>query len=91
MFISGVEDPIFFGKIRIQGYVPRTKGVLKLLLINILDDFKRILLCFHSVGVRRSIVLDLENQPGYGKIRTESGTYFDTKGKKTKKKAFKMA
>ena len=42
--------------------------------MNILDDIKSPLLCFHTYGVRRTIyVLDSENQPGSGKIRTESG------------------
>ena len=38
-----------------------------------LDDFKDLLFCFHTFGVRRDIdVLDPEHQPGSGKIRTRS-------------------
>ena len=43
--------------------------------MNILDNFKSLLICFHSFGVRRSIdVLDLKNQPGSGKIWTGTGS-----------------
>ena len=45
--------------------------------MNILDNIKSLLFCFHTFGVRRTIdVLDSENQPGSGsaKIRTGSGT-----------------
>ena len=42
--------------------------------INILDNFKSLFFCFHSFSVRRTIdVLDKENQPVSGKIRTVSG------------------
>ena len=42
--------------------------------MNILDNIKSLLFCFHTFGVRRTIdVLDSENQPGSGKIRTGSG------------------
>ena len=60
-----------------------------------LDNFKNFLVCFLSFGVRRSIdVLDPENQPGFGRIRTESGLQgsqrtSDTIVMKTNKKAFK--
>ena len=38
--------------------------------MNILDNFKSILFCFHTFGVRRSIdVLDSEKQPGSGAYR----------------------
>ena len=45
--------------------------------MNILDNIKSLLFCFHTVGVRRTIdVLDSENQPGSRsvKIQTVSGT-----------------
>ena len=43
--------------------------------INILDNFKSLLFCYHTFDVRRSIdVLDLVNQPGSGKIRAGSGS-----------------
>ena len=42
--------------------------------MNILDNIKSLLFYFHTFGVRRTIyVLDSENQPGSGKIRTGSG------------------
>ena len=42
--------------------------------MNILDNIESLLFCFHTFGVRRTIdVLDSENQPGSGKIRTGSG------------------
>ena len=42
--------------------------------MNILDNIERLLFCFHTVGVRRTIdVLDSENQPGSGIIRAGSG------------------
>ena len=44
--------------------------------MNILDNRKGLLFCYHTFGVRRIIdVLDSENQPGSGsgKIRTGSG------------------
>ena len=49
-------------KNRIQGFVPQTEGDLKnFYQINILDNFKSFLFCFHIFVVRRSIdVLDLE-------------------------------
>ena len=41
--------------------------------MNILDNSKYILFCFHTFGVRRTIdVLDSENQPGSVKILTGS-------------------
>ena len=47
---------------------------LKCYFTNILDNNKSLLFCFHTFGVRRTIdVLDLENQPGSGKIQTGSG------------------
>ena len=45
--------------------------------MNILDNFKSFLFCFHIFVVRRTIyVLDSEIQPGsgFGKIQTGSGT-----------------
>ena len=43
--------------------------------MNILDNFKSLLFCFHTFGVRRTIdVLDPEKQPGSGKIWTGSGS-----------------
>ena len=42
--------------------------------MNILDNFKAFFLVFILLGVRRTIdVLDSENQPGSGEIRTGSG------------------
>ena len=38
--------------------------------MNISDN---IILCFHTYGVRRTIYVDSENQPGSGIIRTGSG------------------
>ena len=62
--------------------------------MNILDNCKSLLFCDHTLGVRRTIdVLDSENQPGSGKIRTGSGALegtSDTKSMKTKKKALKI-
>ena len=47
------------------------KRFLKVYFMNILDNFKSILFCFHTFGVRRTIdVLDSENQPGSGKMLT---------------------
>ena len=41
--------------------------------MNILDNFKIILFCYHTFGVRRTIdVLDSENQPRSGNIQTGS-------------------
>ena len=49
--------------------------ILKVYKVNILANFKTLLFCFHAFSVRRTIdVLDSENQPGSGKIRTGSGT-----------------
>ena len=45
--------------------------------MNMSDNYERLLFCFNTFGVRRTIyVLDAENQPGSGsgKIRTRSGT-----------------
>ena len=53
----------------------KRREILKCYSMNILDNFKSLLFCFHTFDVRRSIdVLDSENQPGSGpvKIRTES-------------------
>ena len=48
--------------------------ILKVYWMNILDNIKIILFCFHTFGVRRTIdVLDSENQPGSVQIRTGSG------------------
>jgi len=42
--------------------------------MDILDNFKSLLFCFHTFGVRSTInVLDLENQPESGKVRAGSG------------------
>ena len=58
---------------RIQGSVPR--GVfLKLYWINILNNFKSILFCFHN------FLLDPENQHWYGKIWTVFETYSCNRG-----------
>ena len=47
---------------------------LKVFKANILDNFKSLLFCLHTFGVRRNIdVLDSENQPGSVQIRTGSG------------------
>ena len=41
--------------------------IFKSLQKKILEDFKRLLFCFHTFDVRRTIdVLDSENQPGSG-------------------------
>ena len=43
--------------------------------MNIFNNFKSLLFCFNSFGVRHSIdVLDLKKQPGSGKIRTGTGS-----------------
>ena len=56
----------FWPKKPIRGTVPQTNS-----LWNFLDDFKSVLFCFHTFGVRRTIdVLDSENQSGSGKIRS---------------------
>ena len=42
---------------------------LKVYKMNFLDNFKSLLLCFHTFGVGRSIdVLDSENLPGSGAL-----------------------
>ena len=44
--------------------------------MNILDYFEGLLFYIHTFGARRSIdVIDPENQPGSGKIRTRSEAY----------------
>ena len=55
-------------KKRIQGFLPQTKRIFEIFYkMNILDNFKSIIFCFHTFGVRRLIdVLDSENQPGSG-------------------------
>ena len=65
--------------------------------MNILDNFKSLLFCCHTLGNRCTIdVLDSENQPGFGKIPTGSGALgltgdVYTKSMKTKKKALKLS
>ena len=46
------EDPVF-GQIRIQGSERRER--IKFLLIDILDDFNSLGLCFHTFNVRRPL------------------------------------
>ena len=47
---------------------------LKVYGMNILDNFKTLLSCFHTFGVRRTIdVLDSENQPGAGSVKIRTG------------------
>ena len=62
--------------------------------LNILDNFKSLLFCFHTFGVRRSIdVLDSENKPGSGSgsraLRLTEDVYH-LESMKTKKKAFEI-
>ena len=48
---------------------------LKVFKANILDNFKSLLFCFHTFGVRRTIdVLDSENQPGSGSVQIRTGS-----------------
>ena len=48
---------------------------LKVLKPNILDNFKSLLFCFHTLGVRRTIdVLDSENQPGIESVQIRTGS-----------------
>ena len=43
--------------------------------MNILDNIKSLLFCFHTFGVRRTIyVLDSENQPGSGSVKIWTGS-----------------
>ena len=43
--------------------------------MNILDNIKIILFCFHTFGVRRTIdVLDSENQLGSGSVQIRTGS-----------------
>ena len=68
------EDPVLAKKPD-PGLCTSNEGrFLKVYWMNILDNIKSLLFCFHTFGVRRTIdVLDSENQPGSGKIRTGSG------------------
>ena len=66
----------FWGKNRIRAlYCTSNAGrFLKVYWMDVSDDFKSLLSCFHTFGVRRTIdVLDSENQHGSGQIRTRSG------------------
>ena len=55
-----------------QGVCTSNEGrFLKVYGMNILDNFKSLLFCSHTFGVRRTI--DSENQPGSDKILTGSG------------------
>ena len=82
---------------RILGQCTSDKGrFLKFYFINILDNIKRLPICFPTFGVSRSIyVLDPENSPDPVKFEPDPGLWgfqrtFDIKSMKTKKKALKI-
>jgi len=66
---------IRFGQKPDPGLCTSNEGrFLKAYWMNILDNSKSLLFCFHTFGVRRTIdVLDSKNQSVSGKIRTGSG------------------
>ena len=65
----------FGKKKRTRGPEPQTNvDRFKKKSIGHLRLFEKHFFCFHTLGVRRTVdVLDSENQPGSGKIRTGSG------------------
>ena len=79
-WISGDVDPVLTKKTD-PGSVPQTKRFSKFYKMNILDNIKSLLFCFHTFGVRRSInVLDSENQPGSGSAFIQCGSWYRALG-----------
>ena len=71
------EDPVLAKKTDPELCTSNKRRFLKVYWMNILDNIKSLLFCFHTSGVRRTIyVLDSENQPESGsvQIRTVSGS-----------------
>ena len=69
------EDPVLAKKTGSGALYLKQMEIFKSLKANILDNFKSLLFCFHTFGVRRTIdVVDSENQPGPGSVQIRPGS-----------------